>query len=103
MVNGKIEEDDKFDPAEFLYSEHEIKDFLNEALEIKCGPKSLARCIDAAIRVKGMLDISAKMGVSVENLYAQVRNCQNLTPAKAIELVKNMRDALGMESKQANE
>lgn len=56
-----------FDPADYLLDEQDVRHFLEASLE-DASPEHMARALDAVIRAKGLMQLSAETGISREKL-----------------------------------
>jgi len=81
-----------FDPADYLWSEDDILDYLKIWME-DGSPQEIARAIGDVARSKGMSEIARKAGVGRQALYNSLSGNGNPT----LETLVGVLNALGLE------
>ena len=79
----------RFDPAEYLQTDEDIKIFLQDAAE--GTPEEFIHALNTAARAKGMTDIARQAGVTRASLYKSLADDGN----PRFETVAKIVNALG--------
>jgi len=86
----------RFDAAEYLDNEQALAVFLSEAMKT-ADPAYIAHAIGVVARSKGMADISARTGLSREQLYRSLSERGNPTLATLLSVLSSLGLALRAE------
>jgi len=78
-----------FDPAEYLETEEDIREFLEEAT--KGTPEEFIHALNTAVRAAGMTEVARKAGVSRASLYKTLSG----EGSPKYETVRKIVEALG--------
>jgi probable addiction module antidote protein len=81
-----------FDPAEYLSTPEEIREYLNAALE-EHDPSSFVAAVGVVARAKGMAALAAEVGVTSNSMYKSLEKTGN----PSFSTVFKVLDGLGIE------
>jgi probable addiction module antidote protein len=91
-VKKNIDDLPDFDPAEYLTTSEEIREYLNAALA-EHDPASFAHAVGVAARVRGVAKIADEVGVTPNSLYKSLDEKGNPSFATVFKVL----DVLGIE------